>query len=831
MLCIQSCKEGTAINKKQHPGGAALAMEEWAMFRSYPEGKIWSRNLTVAHETKKATLNTRGFDESWEPIGPKNIGGRTLCLAFHPTDQNIIYAGSASGGLWKTTSQGIGYSAWEYVPTGHPVLGVPAIAINPDNPDEMYIGTGEVYNYTQAMPGVASRLTRGSYGVGILKTTDGGNTWTKSLDWSYGEMTGVADLLINPENTSTIFAATTEGLYRTQNAGDSWELIQSNSMATDIEMHPQDTNTLIVSFGNYLSPSNEKGVYRSQDGGDTFEELTDGLPDYTGKTLLSYSPSNPDKIYASVADAFVSIGLYKSENGGDTWEQVNNEDVAKYQGWYSHDVAVKPNDSEYLVYTGVDAFVSPFSGGQDIVQTAFWYLWDFGQVPVGGPEGPSDYVHADIHAAYYSPFDQDAVFLVTDGGVFYSGDNGLSWEGRNGSYQTQQFYPNFGNSYQDSLFAIGGMQDNSTALYVGDDAWVRILGGDGMSAMINPEDDNIVFGSSQNLNVRRSLDHGDNFSSIIPSEVFDENRVFNGPFELNPNVPTIIYAGAERLWESLNNGNDWSPTTTSEIDNGNPILKIGVSPANSNIIYVSMAPLVSPPAKVFLSKDGGQNWSLMTGLPDRMAMDFAFDPLDENISYVVYSGFGGAHVYKTEDGGVTWESIDNGLPDLPTNTIFVDPLIPSNIYVANDLSVYASVDYGENWDVFAGDLPDATLGMDLSISPVNRKLRLATHGNGIWQVDLLDEVSSSPNPTANNLDLNIFPNPATDILNYSLKSSASQTVQWQIVDLMGRKLLQSNGTNQTTIGTVNLSSLAAGHYFFQLEAGGELRVEGFEVVK
>ncbi|MCB0642694.1 MAG: hypothetical protein KDC44_13690, partial [Phaeodactylibacter sp.] len=280
LLFVLSCTDQTEAPKRPHPGGAALAMEEWAFVRSYPDGKIWSRNLAAAHAAQQVVLNTRGggLDAHWEAIGPKNIGGRTLCLAFHPTDPNTMYAGSASGGLWKSTTQGVGYAAWEYVPTGHPVLGVPAIAINPENPDEMYIGTGEVYNYTAAMPGIADRLTRGSYGIGILKTIDGGATWSPSLDWSYGEMTGVADLLINPENPATVYAATTEGLYRSYNSGASWEQIKANVMAADIEMHPQDTSTLLVSFGNYLSPANQKGVYRSQNGGNSFELLSDGLP-------------------------------------------------------------------------------------------------------------------------------------------------------------------------------------------------------------------------------------------------------------------------------------------------------------------------------------------------------------------------------------------------------------------------------------------------------------------------------------------------------------------------------------------------------------------------
>ncbi|MCB0644451.1 MAG: T9SS type A sorting domain-containing protein, partial [Phaeodactylibacter sp.] len=553
---------------------------------------------------------------------------------------------------------------------------------------------------------------------------------------------------------------------------------------------------------------------------------------YSGKTLISYSLSDPTVVYASVADAFASIGLYRSENGGDSWTQVNSDDVAKYQGWYSHDVAVKPDDADYLVYVGVDAFVSPSTGGQSLTQTGFWYLWDFGQVPVGGPEGPADYVHADIHAAYYSPFDADAVFVVTDGGIFYSPDNGLSWEGRNGSYQTQQFYANFGNSYQDTLFGIGGLQDNATAIYVGDDAWVRVIGGDGMSAAINPDNDSILFGASQNLNVRRSLDRGESFQGIIPQDIFNEARVFNGPLELHPNVPTILYAGAQRLWKSLNNGNSWTPTTNTAVDGSNPILKIAVSPANPDVIYLSMAPLSNPPAKVLLSKDGGENWTWLSDLPDRIAMDIAFDPTDENVAYIVYSGFGTPHLYKTADGGNTWTSIDNGLPDIPTNSLFVDPLFPANLYVANDLSVHASADGGENWSLFATGLPDATLGMDLSYVPQNRKLRLATHGSGVWQVGLLDEFAGTNPPVSITLDPKIYPNPASEVINLELQLPIAGELSWQLLDPLGRQARAAAKT--TTHGyyqqQIDITSLPSGIYYLKIQFEETILVRQITVV-
>ncbi|MBK8706833.1 MAG: hypothetical protein IPN33_26825 [Saprospiraceae bacterium] len=234
--------------KSPRQSGAGLAMEQWGLARSWPDGRIYARHLSVALAQRNLELDFRTDDPQWEALGPKNIGGRSISLAFHPLDSNIIYVGTASGGLWRTTTAGIGVNAWERISTGYPVLGVGAIAINPNDPDEMYIGTGEVYNYTAAAPNVYNRLTRGSYGIGILKTTDGGATWTKSLDWSLDELTGVWDLVINPQHPSTVWAATTRGLYRSYDAGQNWEIAHDLEMAMDIEMHPQDTTKIWVSM-------------------------------------------------------------------------------------------------------------------------------------------------------------------------------------------------------------------------------------------------------------------------------------------------------------------------------------------------------------------------------------------------------------------------------------------------------------------------------------------------------------------------------------------------------------------------------------------------------
>lgn len=800
-------------------------MDAWMLARAYPDGKCYVTGLTRGFEQKQQLQMQRsGPDAHWRALGPKNFGGRTLCLAFHPVNPDIIYAGSASGGLWKTTTGGMGYNAWQQVPTGFPVLGVGAIAIQSDNPDVMYIGTGEVYRYQNSGTGFTLRINRGSYGIGILKTTDGGLTWSKSLDWSVGELRGIERIVINPLNANTVYAATSEGLYRSYDAGASWVNIHPVLMAVDIEINPLDTNKVYVTHGCYDNA--ETGVYRSLNGGQSFQKLTNGIPDhYTGKTLLCMGPDDPNLLYASVANFDGQVGLYKTTNGGDGWVQVNSQDIAQYQGWYAHDVALDPAHPGYLMMGGIDVFKSK-DAGLTFEQKTYWYNWYFDATPVGGPEGSADYVHADIHALYYHPLQPDVVFAVCDGGIFASTDGGETFEGRNGSYQTVQFYANFSNSASDSTFAIGGLQDNATAIYHGDDAWSRVIGGDGMSTAIHPDDDNIVYGSLYYMRIYRSDDHGQSFNYLFDATPSN----FNSPFELAPSNPSVIYGGADRIFRSTDGGNSFIAPNNNPVDNSNPILTIAVAPDNSSLLYISTSPNSAPPPKVKKSINGGNSFTDVAGLPDRLCMDITFKPDNHNTVYAVFGGFNTHHVYKTTDGGQSWSPSDEGLPDVPTNTLLVDPLYPDELYLGNDLGVYFSPDGGESWELYSDGLPDAVLAMHLSISPSNRKLRVATHGNGVYEGDLVSGMSVSSAQTAFALDglsISAYPNPFSDQTTVSFSLQHPAKVDFKIYD-GGGKLMESFFHSTLVSGNrtfvVDTKSWPSGVYFYTLEAAYQGKV-------
>jgi photosystem II stability/assembly factor-like uncharacterized protein/flagellar hook assembly protein FlgD len=732
-------KESKESNEKEERGEAAEAMDFWSLTRTFPDGIFHSNNLQTAFSQRENQL-LREDDPiilpEWQSLGPANIAGRMLCLAFHPTDSLTMWAGSASGGLWKSKTGGNGARAWQRVKMGFPVLGVGAIAVSPDG-KTLFVGTGEVYNSSKTGSGSFVRTQRGSYGIGILKSTDGGLTWTKSLDWSQTDLRGVQKIVLNPSNPNTVFATTTEGVYRSYDAGQNWSLVNNTPMAIDFEFTPNDTNRLYTTFGCLNNAQN--GIFRSLNGGTTWTKLTEGLPTkYTGKAMIHVVERQPSTLFASIADAERQIGLFKSSDSGDSWHTMNSTDVSAYQGWFAHDVIACPQNPDYVLHVGIDAWFSA-NGGENFSQISDWSNIPFGRTV----DASGNYMHADIHGVYFSPFNPNLTYFLTDGGI-YKNDNirdfftnmPMRFQQLNGGLQTTQFYANFSNSQQDSAFAMGGMQDNWTAIYDGYPNWQRVIGGDGMSTAIHPQDDNILFGSTQYLNVQKSNDRGANFTMLDLSNRGGAS-VFNAPFELAPSNPNVIYAGAERILRSDDAGATFDGASDF-IDNDNSVNTIAINPLRENSLIVATFPTMRGTTKVFRSLDGAKNFTQSTGLPNRVFTDIAYAPKDTNTALLTVSGFGTQHIYRTTDGGVSWQPFGAGLPDVPANTVVFDPIYPQFVYVGNDLGTYYSADAGATWQPLSIiGLPEVSLVMHLSISPKNRKLRAATHGNGVFEMDLL----------------------------------------------------------------------------------------------
>lgn len=735
---MQPVKHEIKIKKEEGKRSGALdALNFLTKTRIYPNEDIPSNGFYNAYTYSKYNLaqNDNPFTYQFEQIGPHNIGGRTLDVQFNPLNTNTIFAGAAGGGLWRSFTGGVGVSAWQQVPTVFPVLGVSSIAIVPNDSNTIYIGTGEVYNYQNSHGGLTIRVTRGSYGMGILKTTDYGLTWTKSLDWSYNTERAIQKVRIDPNNYNIIWAATTEGIFKSTDAGQTWNQMHNVLMATDVVINPANSSIVYAACGNLNSSGN--GIYRTTNGGTSWIKLTNGLPaNYGGKAQLAIYQSNPQIIFASIGNGSSSgsgTWLCKSTNGGDNWSIINTTDYATYQGWYSHWVGVHPTNQNLVLAGGIDVYKST-NGGTTLSQKSYWYLWYFGVTPPGGPEGPPDYVHADQHSITYHPTNPNIIYFGTDGGVFRSTDGGETFSGCNGGFQTTQFYSQFSSSFTSGNIGIGGLQDNATAIYLGTDAWKRVIGGDGCATGIHPTNQNIMYGTYTYLTLYRSTNLGDNFSDITPPN--SSGAGFYAPFVVCRSNPNIIYAGSNYVHKSTNQGTSWTITNGGLSLDGQPLLAMTVSNFSTDTIYATTSP-TSTRGHVFVSFNGGTSWTNITGiLPDRYLTDIAIEPNNASTVYVTAAGYGSSHLFKSTNAGQSWNDIGSTLPDAPGYCVIVDPLNANNVFFGNDITVYASTDAGNSWFEYSNGLPEAAFIYDLNILATNHRLRVATHGNGVYEADI-----------------------------------------------------------------------------------------------
>lgn len=723
--------------------GADRSLMTWWWSRAYPEpGDInekFFRGWMHAERMRKdpaQLMRVAAFSGNWMGIGPsQNIGGRILCIAVDPRNSNNIFAGSASGGIWRSVTGGVGSNAWQPLITGLPVLGVASIIIHPGNSDIMYAGTGEVYRTDTSNIGFNVWKARGTYGVGIIKTTNRGASWTPVFSRSMSGLFGVQMLKFDPVNPDIVYACTTDGLYRSSNAGSTWIKILNRIYVSDIAIHPTNTNQLVVAVGNLQNA--DKGIYRSTDGGSTWTKITSGLPaSFAGFIRLDHVSTAPDMIVASIGRSAGTTQneLFRSTNFGQNWSELSNSNHCQYQFWFSHDVAINPSNTSQLVMGGVPLyrFTIPSS-----------------RTSIGG-------VHADIHDIEFDPSNSNIVYVACDGGVYKSTNAGGSFSMVNGGLQAVQFYASFAVSPTNPNIMIGGLQDNGVVRYNGT-GWTQVAGGDGGPCAFHPTDGAIAFASNDARRVMRSTNSGSGFGTeVLRSWAFeaDSRTGFMAPLAVSRSNPSVVYVASDNLHKSISggtsgsfNGNAYTTATTFIEARHKTAVALAVSPRTPDKLYVSTSSFaqydndannlhVNHPPNILKSINGGASFTSIKGsLPDRFVMDFAISPNNDDSVWVVLGGYGSSHVYVSGNGGVTWANRGVGLPDVPHNAILLDPRDPSIVYVGNDLGVYMSYDRGATWNDYNSGLWDATLVMDL-VATSSNKLVAATHGKGVFVSDL-----------------------------------------------------------------------------------------------
>ena len=705
--------------------------EEFMVSRVYPHGilppnQVWFESKKIAK-----TKSLKGTPtSSWSYIGPQNVPldnsgrpsgmGRINCVAFDPSNTNIIYVGAPAGGFWKSTNGG---SSWATTTDELASIGVSDIAINSDNSNIIYIATGD---------GDAND----TYSIGVLKSTNQGLSWnTTGLSETTDNNLIIRRLIINPDNPDILLAATNKGIQRTINGGSSWSNVRSGYFK-DLEFKPGDPSIVYAArFG-----SNSARFYKSVDGGASFDEITIGvnLTETYRLELAVSGTANSEVIYALYSerneDGFHT--LWKSNNSGESWSKVydvsnginllgwesDGSDIGG-QGWYDLSLAVSPTNSDVVYVGGVNIWKSENSGIN-------WNL-------IGDWEGhTSTYVHADHHYLTFSP--TGLLFNGNDGGLYKSNNSGVTWSDISNGLHILQI-DRIGVSQKTSNITIVGNQDNGTMKYDNlASTWEQIYGGDGAECFVDYTDENVVYISYVNGDIQRSENGGVTFSSIKPPGAGD--GAWLAPFIISPENNQILYVGFEDVWKSKDRGTNWQKISTN-LSPGKPLTQIAVAPLNNNYLYISTG------TKHWVTKNGGISWTEITtttGIPDLYLTYFAIADNNPEHIWACFSGFSdGEKIYYSEDAGENWINISEGLPNVPTNCIIREKQSNDVLYLATDIGVYYRDAAMSNWQLFSTELPNVVIS-ELEIQYSGSILRAGTRGRGLWETSVVLHNPNAP---------------------------------------------------------------------------------------
>jgi len=633
--------------------------------------------------------------------------GRVNVLIPHPTDEKILYAGTANGGLWKSINGG---DSWTVQNDDLLTIGISDIAIQQSNPDVIYMATGD-------------SEAGDSYSFGVVKSYDGGQTWdTTGLNFKISDNIFVRRILIHPTEPNVLWSATKNGIWKTENSGKNWTKTCEGNFK-DIELNASNFNILYAStYG-----SGRANIYISTNKGNSFQRVVSGIDSTKANRIdIAVSKSNANVLYALVskADDDGLYGIFKSTNGGSKWTQVfgvtptytnllgwqKDGTDAGGQGWYDLTMVVNPMDHNDVYVGGVNIWHS-LDGGSNWKIETHWY------------ENDIPYVHADHHRLVFD-YRNLSLFSCNDGGISLKKWKG-EWKDISNGLEILQVYQLGLNPTNDRI--ICGAQDNGTN-YFRNNKWECVLGGDGMYCFLDPGNVNNVYAEFYNGELKKSTDGGATFKRIgFESDEFKGAWVT--PFLMHPTDRRQLFAAYSSVIKSTDEGKTWIkisndlPGSTSE-----KINFMAIAPGNSKIIYVSSG------SRLWFTTNDGDNWSEISNLPDNFINSITIHHSNSNEIYLTYSGFETNNkVIVSYDSGNTWSDISQGLPAIPANILVYESGTAAQMYVGTDLGVYYSNNTTKIWKRFNNGLPNVTIN-DLKIlyKTSGNTLYAATYGRGIW---------------------------------------------------------------------------------------------------
>jgi photosystem II stability/assembly factor-like uncharacterized protein len=725
------------------------ARSDWFLFqRAYPSDSIppdarlqaWQSipRLRAESITPQATPGWRAIGPApTRPFFPGNWGltsGRINSIAVSPSSSRIVLAGSATGGIWRSSDGGATFAP---VSDDQIDLAVGSIAFSKSNPSVVYAGMGD------------TKL--GYLGSGVLKSTDEGRTWRQVSNNSLPSPGTISKLDVDPADPNRVYAAqyarldgaktTSGGFYRSTDGGVNWSRRQAGA-PRDLAVDPSNPRTLYLGLSRIEKDADPPfGLYRSTDRGETWSSLFTAQYEVRSARdiRVTVAPANPRTIYVYMGglgslrfEAMIRV----STDGGATWVDRGAGGFDLAQFGYNSFIAADPADAR-TVYLGSRDLYRSTDGGISWSNLTLNYTQ--GDEPYSYTPSISK-AHPDQHALAFAQGNPSQFYIGNDGGISKTTDGGNTFRSMNATLTLTQF-TSIALHPTDASITYGGTQDNGTQRrFPGSDQWYEIATGDGGRTVIDPVNTATVFATYVRGMIFRFYDDGRFFDNVVAfNSSFNEPEsgariAFYAPFTGN-GADSTLYFGTWRLFVSTNYGEGWSAPggeqdlTKGLTDKGWDVLSaIGVGRANTNVIYTGSAQ-----GRAMVTTDGGASWAEATrGLPDRFITNITVDPADSAIAYLAVSGFNSGHVFKTTDTGATWVDISGDLPDIPTSALLIDPLNPGTLYAGTDIGVFRSTRGGTSWREFNKGMPPVVV-QAFSAQP-GGLIQAATYGRGAFEL-------------------------------------------------------------------------------------------------
>jgi photosystem II stability/assembly factor-like uncharacterized protein len=667
--------------------------------------------------------SAEGLDETlaaapWTSLGPYNINartaGRVAGLALHATNPDILYAATASGGIWKTVDGG---QSWTPQSDTACSLSMGAIATDPRNRAIVYAGTGE------------ANINHSYYGCGLLRSTDFGRTWTQLgaeiWDTDRGGAT-IGKIYVDratagSSTRTTVFAASSRGLFKSTNSGLSWTLSLEGKV-DDIVVSPRNASVLYATVAS-------NGIFKSTDKGQTWTKLTGGLPaDNFGRIGVAVARSNSRQLYAAFAFPSRSLtfhnssgggfrGIWTSTDAGVTWRQVAANGASGARVMYNIVLEVDPRDSN-TVYFGAQSLFKSTDAGENFASI-------------------SNGIHVDQHALLIDTRTSPVSFYAgNDGGVWKSINGGASWTTLNKGIVNVQFSSRLALHPIDPNNMLGGLQDNGSIESGGDPLWRSVAGSDGGYSAINFLNGTTAFRTDQfGPPARRDSQRG-SFVTRATGINVNDRAFFYPPLIMDATNPEVLYFGTFRLYRTGSNAQSWNVRSRDLTKGAGFVTAIAASPSDPNVVYVGTSDgnlwvttniAVNPPEL--------PTFALKTeGLPERFVTDITVDPRSSSTAYVAVSGFGTGHVFKTTDAGDSWVDISANLPNVPVNAVAFHAE-SGTLFIGTDLGAFLLANGSTTWEAMTNGMPNVVV-IGLTINTTTKKLVAATWGRGGFSFDL-----------------------------------------------------------------------------------------------